>query len=162
MTSNQDMGLSDIFGELDAIAESSVIQNKACRAASYAVRSLREAASALGLDSENGVESIGATVKSLQNQLRLAHQHTEDCRELLSHWAQLANVCDDSQAVLGTATSAFLEETNPAVSRLSSVNLERALTLLRKVDRTPLDRWYSSGLNVEVAQIIRDLDPVTD
>lgn len=34
--------------------------------------------------------------------------------------------------------------------------LDCALAVLRKVNMTPLDRWYTSGLNVEVAQILRD------
>lgn len=36
------------------------------------------------------------------------------------------------------------------------VKLDRALVVLRKADMTPLDRWYASGLHVEVAQILRD------
>lgn len=33
------------------------------------------------------------------------------------------------------------------------------MAVLRKADLTPLDRWYESGLNIEVAQILRDNEP---
>lgn len=37
--------------------------------------------------------------------------------------------------------------------------LDSALAVLRKVDMTPLDRWYTSEVNVEVAKILRDNEP---
>lgn len=41
------------------------------------------------------------------------------------------------------------------------IKLDSALAVLRKADMTPLDRWYASGLNVEVAQILRDNEPTS-
>ncbi|NVL49950.1 hypothetical protein F2S72_09375 [Pseudomonas syringae pv. actinidiae] len=43
-----------------------------------------------------------------------------------------------------------------------AAKLSSAVAVLRKVEMTPLDSWYRDGLNVEVAQILRDNEPAPE
>lgn len=69
----------------------------------------------------------------------------------------LAKVSADSVASLMNKSITANVDQNDSSS--VAAKLDSALAVLRKVDMTPLDRWYREGLNVEVAQILRDNEP---
>lgn len=69
----------------------------------------------------------------------------------------LATVSADNVASLmnkSITVSAAQDDSGTVAAKLNS-----ALAVLRKVEMTPLDSWYRDGLNVEVAQILRDNEP---
>jgi len=66
----------------------------------------------------------------------------------------LATVCADKVADLMNKSLSAGAATNEPIAM--AAKLDSALAVLRKVEMTPLDRWYADGLNVEVAQILRD------
>lgn len=61
----------------------------------------------------------------------------------------------------GRARNDVSPASDPVQDELSVLRgkLASAVAVLRKVDMTPLDRWYAEGLNVEVAQVLRDNEP---
>lgn len=86
--------------------------------------------------------------------------HDVDCVFFLGcdHCSEtLATASADNVASLmnkSTTIRAAQDDSSTVTAKLNS-----ALAVLRKVEMTPLDGWYRNGLNVEVAQILRDNEP---